>query len=512
VRAASRLVALASLLAGCQALKAPEPGPPAVLIQNVRIIDGTGAPEYHGSLRMAGGVILEVGDLIPATEETILDGGGLVLAPGFIDTHSHHDPLGPEEQRAEAPISQGVTTIVIGQDGGSRSPLSEFFEELEQRPSTVNTASYAGHSYARRAVLGDDYAREATAEEVEAMKAVVAADMEAGALGLSTGLEYSSATKSSTEEVIALAQVAADHGGRYISHMRSEDSGFWESVEELILIGERTGMPVQISHVKLAMVSNWGASNRLITRLDEARAAGVDVTADIYPYTFWGSTIRVFFPDLDYDSLERATFAVSEVSTPDGIRLSSWGPDPSLKGRTLAEIAADRGREPAVVLMELVAELGAYEDSVAEGEARSSYITAVSMTDDDIEALLRWPHTNVCSDGGSSGGHPRGYGAFPRYFARFVRERNSLDLPAAVYRVTGLSADHMGITSRGRLQPGLAADLVLFDPATIEDRATVEEPKLKSTGIEMVWVNGELVYSGGRVTEQRPGVVVRRGE
>jgi N-acyl-D-amino-acid deacylase len=506
-----RLALVLPLLAGCQVLQVPEPGPPAVLIQNVRILDGTGAPEFHGSLRMAGGVIVAVGDLIPSPEETILDGGDLVLAPGFIDTHSHHDPLGSEEQRAEAPISQGVTTIVIGQDGGSRSPLSEFFAELEQRPSTVNTASYAGHSYARRAVLGEDYAREATPEEVEAMKPYIAADMEAGALGLSTGLEYSSATKASTEEVIALAQVAADHGGRYISHMRSEDSGFWESVEELILIGERTGMSVQISHVKLAMVSNWGAAHRLITRLDEARAAGVDVTADIYPYTFWGSTIRVFFPDLDYDSLERATFAVTEVSTPEGIRLSSWGPDPELRGQTLAEIAADRGREPAVVLMELVAELDAYEASVPEGEARSSYITAVSMTDEDIDALLRWEHSNVCSDGGSSGGHPRGYGAFPRYFGHFVRERAALDLPAAVYRATGLSADHMGFTDRGRLQPGLAADLVLFDPATIGDLATVEEPKRRSAGIEMVWVNGELVYSGGRVTDQRPGIVVRRG-
>ena len=507
-----RLALALPLLAACRGLGDSEPAAPTVLIQNVRLIDGTGAPEFHGSLRMGGGVILELGDLIPSTEETILDGGGLVLAPGFIDTHSHHDPLGSEEQRAEAPISQGVTTIVVGQDGGSRSPLAEFFEELEQRPSTVNTASYAGHSYARRAVLGEDYAREATPEEVEAMKAFVAADMEAGALGLSTGLEYSSATKASTAEVVALAQVAADHGGRYISHMRSEDSGFWESVEELIHIGEETGMPVQISHVKLAMVSNWGATNRLITRLDEARAAGVDVTADIYPYTFWGSTIRVFFPDLDYDSLERATFAVSEVSTPEGIRLSSWGPDPELKGRTLAEIAAERGREPAVVLMELVAELDAYEASVPEGEARSSYITAVSMTDEDIDALLRWGHTNVCSDGGSSGGHPRGYGAFPRYFGYFVRERRVLDLPAAVYRATGLSADHMGFSKRGRLAPGMAADLVLFDPATIGDLATVEDPKRKSTGIESVWVNGELVYSGGRITDQRPGVVVRRGE
>jgi N-acyl-D-amino-acid deacylase len=500
------------LLGACAGLQESQPGGPPVVIRNVRLLDGTGAPEVRGSLRMANGVILAIGQLEPEPGDTVVDGRGLVLAPGFIDTHSHHDPLGSEEQRAEAAISQGITTIVLGQDGGSRSPLSEFFAELEARPSTVNVASFAGHSYARRAILGNDYARPATEEEVGRMALLVNADIEAGALGLSTGLEYSTATRASTEEVIALARVAALRGGRYISHLRSEDSGFWSSIEEIILIGERTAMPVQISHVKLAQVSSWGASGRLIARLEEARAAGVDITADIYPYTFWGSTIRVFFPDLDYDNLERATFAVTEVSRPEGIRLIRWGPDPELTGSTLAEISAARGRDAAHVLMELVAELDAYEESVAPEDARSSSITAVSMTEEDIDTLLRWEHTNLCSDGGSNGDHPRGYGAFPRYFGHFVRERGALDLPSAVRKATGLSASHMGIRGRGLLAPGLAADLVLFDPETIEDQATIDEPMKKSKGIEKVWVNGELVYVEGRVTDKRPGVVVRRGD
>ncbi len=507
LRSASLLLCL---LAACTGVQVAQPEA-SVLVQNVRLLDGTGSPEVRGSLRMTDGVIVALGQLEPAPGDTLVDGGGLVLAPGFIDSHSHHDPLGQEDQRTEAAISQGVTTIVVGQDGDSLSPLRAFFGELENRPSTVNVASYTGHSTARRAVLGDDYARQATAGEVLRMTSLIEADMEAGALGLSTGLEYSVATRATTEEVVALARVAARYAGRYISHLRSEDSRFWESIEEIILIGERTGMPVQISHVKLAQVSSWGQTERLLDRLEQARAAGVDLSADIYPYTFWGSTIRVFFPDLDYDNLARAEFAVSEVSTPEGIRLSGWGPDPALSGKTLAEIADGRGRTAAEVLIELVAELDDYENTVPAELARSSFITAVSMTDEDIDELLRWEHTNLCSDGGSTGGHPRGYGAFPRLFGRFVRERGALDLADAVHKSTGLAADHLGIFGRGRLAPGFAADLVLFDPDQITDRATVDEPMLKSRGVERVWVNGEVVYAAGRVTARRPGVVVRRG-
>ena len=500
--------ALALVMVAC----APDPVT-STLISGVRLADGTGAPLRTGSLRMEGGRIVALGDLSPLPGEEVIDGGGLVLAPGFIDTHSHHDPVGPDGGAVEAALSQGITTIVLGQDGGSRSPLKGFFDLVEERGVTVNVASYAGHSAARRAVMGLEFAREATPDEVGHMVAWVEEEMAAGALGLSTGLEYSTATRASTEEVIALARAAGRAGGRYTSHVRSEDSGLWEALEEAIRIGEEAALPVQVSHLKLAQTSWWGQAPRALALLDAARARGVEVTADVYPYTFWGSTIRVFFPDLDYKNPERAQFAVTEVSTPEGIRLSRWGPDPVLTGKTLAEVAEARALPPAEVLMQLIDELGVYEEATPEEEQRGSYITAEGMVEEDIDAILAWPFVNLCSDGGSSGGHPRGYGAFPRLFARFVREREALDLPTAIAVCTGRAARNLGWTDRGTLAPGLAADLVLFDPSAVQDHATVEEPRRRASGIECVWIAGQLVFEASRgVTEVRPGRVLRREE
>ncbi|MHC5004227.1 MAG: N-acyl-D-amino-acid deacylase family protein [Planctomycetota bacterium] len=508
----SAFVSLFVLLGTGGSIQDEAPAGSSVLVRNVRVIDGTGRPEFRGALRMADGAIVAVGEIEPAVGETVVDGNGLVLAPGFIDTHSHHDRGIFEDLRVEAAVSQGITTIVVGQDGGSHLPLSEFFARLAAEPPTVNVASYSGHGTVRAAILGDDLRRPATAEEIPRIAALVEADMDAGALGLSTGLEYASSVRASTDEVVALARVAAARGGRYISHLRSEDSGFWKALEEIILIGERTGMPVQVSHIKLAQVSSWGKAEKLIGRLDRARAAGVDITADIYPYTYWSSTIRVLFPDLDYDNPERAEFAVTEASTPEGIRLTRWQPEPALAGKTLAQIAAARQQAPASVLIELIAELDAYESGPGSDDGDAQSITAVSMTDEDISALLRWAHTNVCSDGSAHGRHPRGYGAFTRFFGKFVREAGALDLAEAVHKATGLSAAHVGIAGRGTLEPRKAADLVLFDPAAIRDNATLERPHALSSGIVMVWVNGEVAFEKGRVTAARAGVVVRRAE
>ncbi len=500
------------LVSACQT---PSVAPVAqmTLITNVTVIDGTGAPSYPGSLRIHDGIILEVGDLTVGAGDTVIDGDGKILVPGFIDTHSHHDRGIFSNRSSTGAASQGITKIVVGQDGGSNLPLEDFFIRLEETPPAVNVASFSGHGSVRVAVMGNDFHRVATEKEITAMKKLVEADMAAGALGLATGLEYEQGVRSTTDEVVELASVAGAAGGRYISHMRSEDTYFWEALEELIDVGRRASLPVQVSHIKLAKVSSWGETERLIERLNAARKAGVDVTADIYPYTYWSSTIRVFFPDLDYDNPQRAAYAVTEVSTPEGIYLAAWAPDPSLQGKTLGEIAILRGKEPSLVLMDMIVELEAWEQENGRGQLTdSNAVIAVSMTEPDIAAIMQWEHTNISSDGADGGGHPRGYGAFPRVLGHYSRNLATVDLVTAIYKMTGLSAAHMGITTRGTIAPGKAADLVLLNPETVIDRATIENPTTPAIGILKVWVNGELVYANGETTGVFPGEVVRREE
>ena len=510
--AALLLVAWLPFLPGCGDTAAP-PGAETFLIQGARIVDGTGSPGFIGSLRVVDGAIAEVaagdGDdaLSPNPGEQVHDASGLVLAPGFIDTHSHHDGGLLDELTALAVVSQGITTIVAGQDGGSRLPIADFFAALEATPAAVNVASYAGHGALRRQVMGDDFRREATQDEVEAMQALLETELASGVLGLSTGLEYDPGIYSSTDEVVALAMTAASSGGRYISHMRSEDRAFHEAVEETIEIAERARLPVQISHMKLAARGLWGGAADVLARLDEARAAGLDITADVYPYEYWQSTMTVLFPERDFTDREAARYALEELVAPEGMLIGRFGPDSTLEGKTLAEISAERGTDPITTYLDLIAESRAARDS--GGNGRES-VVATSMTFEDIATLMSWQHTNVSSDGGLRGAHPRGFGAYPRVLGRYVREEGRLGLEQAVHKMTGLAAAHMGLPDRGVLQPGAPADLVLFDPATVIDRATTAAPHLTATGIERVWVAGTVVYEDGAVTGAQPGKVLRR--
>jgi N-acyl-D-amino-acid deacylase len=426
-----------------------------------------------------------------------------VLAPGFIDTHSHHDGRLTSMGDALAAVSQGITTIIAGQDGGSPLPLADFYAELEATPVAVNVAAYAGHNALRSAVMGEDFRREATSEEVDAMRALLRRELDAGALGLSTGLEYDPGIYSATTEVVALAREAAALGGRYISHMRSEDRAFFEALEELLHIGRETGIPVQVSHMKLAMKSLWGRADEALALLDEARAEGIRVTADVYPYEFWQSTMTVLFPDRDF-TREAATFALEELAPPEGMIIGAFEPDPSYVGMTLAEIAEQRGKDAVTVYLELIAEADAID-------GRESII-ARSMITDDIATLLSWPFTNVSSDGSLAGRHPRGFGAFTRVLAQHVRDRGDFSLETAIHKMTSLAAENTGLAGRGTITEGAFADLVLFDPATVSDRATREEPNLPSVGIVGVWVNGERVYTDAGTTGKRPGRVLRRRE
>ncbi|MCP3964007.1 MAG: D-aminoacylase [bacterium] len=485
------------------------PPPASILIADVVLVDGTGADRRPASVRILGDRIVEVGELEPIRGEAVVDGGGLALAPGFIDTHSHHDDGLFEAPDALAAVSQGITTIVAGQDGGSRLPLADYFARLEESPAAVHVASYSGHNTLREQVMGEDFRRAATDDEVEEMRELVRRDLEAGALGLATGLEYDPGIYSETDEVLALAREAAAAGGRYISHIRSEDRTFFSAVEEILLIGREARIPVQISHMKLAMVGLWGRSGELLERLDEARAEGVDVTADVYPYTYWQSTLTVLFPERDFDNRRTADFVLAQLAPADGLLLGQFDPEPSYIGRTVAEVAEIRGVEPAEALMQLIAESQALQEKT--GKPAESVI-ATSMEEEDVTGLLAWPHANVSTDGELDGRHPRGFGAFPRVLGRMVREQGLLTLEEAVRKMTSLAAEHVGIEDRGVVRPGAVADLVLLDPDRVLDRATPEDPQAVSVGIERVWVAGREVYAHGKTTGERPGRVIRRSD
>ena len=314
----------------------------AQLITNVRIIDGSGFPETHGSVRLADGKIAEIGNLTPKAGEQVFPGNGLVLAPGFIDAHSHHWGDLHEHPEGLPVVSQGITTIVSGQDGFSY-PVDSLAAWILAKPIAVNVATFTGHSGLREAVMGSkNVYRPATPAEISAMETLLKADMERGSLGLSTGLEYEQAYFSELDEILALARVAKGYGGRYISHIRSEDIALEDAVLEIIKIGAETGIPVQLTHIKIGMASKWGTAPNIIEQLEQARERGVAITADIYPYNYWNSTLRVLFPKRDYDNPESAAFAVRETLSPEESYLVAYAPIPEYAGQTIGAISRMR--------------------------------------------------------------------------------------------------------------------------------------------------------------------------
>jgi len=469
------------------------------LIQNASVIDGTGRAEQRGAVRIDGDRILAVGQLSPRAGEQVIDAKGLVLAPGFIDTHSHHDRGLIDRRDALAMVSQGVTTIVVGQDGGGTN-LGAMFARLDSQPVAVNVASYAGHGSIRSRVMGTDFKRPATPAEVERMKTLVKVEMDAGALGLSTGLEYDPGIYSAPEEVRALAKVAGAAGGRYISHIRSEDRDFWMALDELITIGRENHMPVQVSHIKLGMRDLWGKADSLMHVLDRARASGVQLTADIYPYTFWQSNLGVLYPKRNFSDSAETEFVLAHVSGPEDIIFNSFPGHADYSGKTLAQVAVMRGTSNTKTLMALL----------AEPRGSSAGIVARGMADADVERLMQWPFANVCSDGQSTGLHPRGFGSFARVVGPYVRDKKLFTLTEAVRKTTTLAAANVGLRNRGQIAPGYFADLVLFDPAVIADRADFGNAQAQAVGVRMVWVNGRVVFQDGSTTGTYSGRPLRR--
>ncbi|MBX2913997.1 MAG: serine hydrolase [Cyclobacteriaceae bacterium] len=474
--------------------------PKTHLITNVKIIDGTGLPAFAGSVRVLNNRIWQVGALTTFNGESITDGKGNILAPGFIDNHSHHDGGLEKNPAAVAVTSQGITTIVVGQDGGSDS-MDSIQQAIKKIPVSVNVASFTGHASLRKKVMGKNLLRKATALEIDSMKVLLKREMEKGSLGLSTGLEYEAGFYSSRDEVVALAKVAAESRGRYISHLRSEDVDLEDAIDEIIHIGYEAKIPVQITHIKIAMRSKWGNSEKILRQLEMARQQGINITADIYPYTMWNSTPRVLFPKKDFENLASAEFATRELFDPAASVMVRYSPQPAWQGKTVSEIAAINKESSAQTLLRIIRESAAPEQSAT--------IVAKSMSETDISNFMKWPYTSICSDG-TMRGHPRGHGSFTRVLGRYVREQKLMPLETAIQKMTSLAAENVGLKNRGLIAPGYFADLVLFNPETVIDHATIENPTALSTGIESVWVNGKLVYADQKPVTNYPGVLIRR--
>jgi N-acyl-D-amino-acid deacylase len=469
-----------------------------LLIKNVTIIDGSGSDRYSADVRIRKQRIEEIGQLERKNNEIIFQGNGLILSPGFIDTHSHADGDILSHPDALAAISQGITTVIVGQDGFSPYPLKDFIKDIEELGVTINIGSYVGHNTIRYEILKENFQRTANENEVVLMAEMLKSELSSGAIGLSTGLEYDPGIHSNRSEVMTLAQVTADAGGRYISHIRSEDRWFEDAIDEIIEIGRHTKMPVQISHLKMAQKSLWYQAPRILEKLDQAIKEGINITADLYPYEYWQSNMMVLLPERDPTDRNAVALALDQIAPPEGIWLTRFDPEPDYVGKTIVEIAKELKTDPITAFMQLA------QESKLMGEG-SDMIIGTSMVEEDIRTLLLWEHTNVCSDGGLVDLHPRGMGSFTKILGKYVREEGIINLETAIRKMTGLAADHMGFNDRGYIRIGQKADLVLFNPDTVIDNATPESPDAVSDGIFSVWVGGEQVFLEGEATKARPG-------
>lgn len=474
------------------------------LFKDFIIIDGSGNKQYIGDIRMRGSEIALIGNLIPLPNEKVINGNKrLVLAPGFIDTHSHHDRNIQDSTEYKSFLCQGITTLIFGQDGSSHLPLQKFYTDLDVQKIPVNAASFIGHNSIRYQVLGNkNFNREATAKEISAMKKLLKQEIKSGALGFSTGLEYDPGIFSSKEEVLSLAKTAANKDLMYASHIRSEDIKLEEALNEIINIGKATKLPVQISHFKVAMKAKWGASTRLLQKLDSARNKGIHITADAYPYDYWLSTLEVQFPKRDFDNKVSAEYALNELAPADGMILSSYDANPEYVGKSIEDISKIINKDPAETYMYLI--------KLARDTKSDESVMGRSMTESDIQNILKWPYTNICSDGFGGGRHPRGTGSFPRVLRKYVMENKVMSIESAIHKMTWLSAQNMGIKNRGRLSIGFKADMVIIDPETISDHSTLQNPFALSTGIEGVWVNGIQVWSENKWNGNLPGIVLKK--
>lgn len=496
-----------------------------VLITGGRVVDGAGTPWFRADVAIQGDKIAAVGRLEGATARLRIDAEGMIVAPGFIDIHTHARRGIFEIPTAENYVRQGVTTLIEGQDGSSPIPLAPFLDQLARTPIAVNFGMLAGQGSIREAVLGREN-RPASPEEIRKMEELMRQAMLDGAFGISTGLFYVPGNYTPTEEVIALARVAGRMGGIHISHMRDEAARILDSVRETIRIGEEGGLPTQLTHHKIIGTANWGRSRETLRLVEEARARGVDVTIDQYPYTASSTGTSALIPQWAQvggrkamlqrlqDPALRAKIKAAVVERirndrgggdPKNVVLANCPFDPGLAGKNLAQLAEQRGKpgtaeNAAEVLFELE----------ERGGCQAVYH---AIAEEDVERILRSPYTMIGSDGeipafGRGAPHPRSYGTFARVLGHYVRERKLLALEEAVRKMTCLPAARLGLPDRGLLRPGMQADVVVFDPATVGDRATFAQPHQYAVGFRHVFVNGRPVLLDGAMTSERPGRVL----
>jgi N-acyl-D-amino-acid deacylase len=471
-----------------------------VAIVGATLIDGSGKRGLPKSVVIFRGNSIEKvarqGSVKIPKGTHVIDATGLVIAPGFIDSHNHSDRGFSTDPTAATQVSQGITTVAVGQDGGSALPIGDFLRDLDRKPIALNVLTFVGHATVRAKVMGDDTNRLATASEVEAMKKLVDQAMRDGAFGLSSGLEYETGKPASTEEVVSLARVAGSYGGIYISHIRDEADKTFEALAEAIQIGREGKLPVQISHIKLGSVKVWGQAPEAVALIERARKAGQDVTADCYPYEAWSSTIRVLIPSGRHDDPDDVARGLADVGGPANITIVSCSAHRDYEFKTLEEISKKEGISPVEAYMKIVRDGGAG-------------IVCHSMKEADIKVFYQQPWVMFSSDGGINSRHPRGAGTAPRVLGRFVRELKWLTLEEAIRKMTSFPAARLKLRDRGLIKAGYKADLVLFSADRILDRATFQEPQLISQGVERVFVNGVEVWSEGKTTGQRPGKALR---
>jgi N-acyl-D-amino-acid deacylase len=465
------------------------------IIRNATVIDGSGRPGRIADVLIEKGRISRVGKIKPRSRDKVIDAAGLVLAPGFIDIHNHSESGLLTEGTAADQVSQGITTVIIGPDGSSPWPLGEYFRKIEGK-TAVNVGAFIGHGTLRTQVMKTGLARPASDSEIEQMSALLEQAMREGAFGLSSGLEYHAGYAATTEELIALSRVAAKYGGIYMTHLRDEEEGVMNAIREAIRIGREARVPVQISHIKMGNRSVWNRAPEAVLIIDEARKTGLDITADAYPYTAWASTITVLVPSRKHDDPAEVQKGIDAIGGADRVLITECRAFPTYEGKTLEEAAKLAGK-PAVEV---------YSEIVRNGGAG---VVGFGMTEEDVKTFYQTPWVMASSDGGIGGRHPRSAGTFPRVLGYLSREKKWLALEEAVRKSSAMPADRLGLKDRGMIRKGMAADLVLFDPGRIIDRASFAEPRRLSEGVEKVFVNGELVWEAGQITGKLPGVILR---
>ena len=545
------LTLLLALLSAVAAAAAPTPAACDLLFAGGRVVDGTGAAWFRADVCVVSDRIAAVGALGDRPARRRIDASGLVVAPGFIDMLGQSEYNVLVDGRAASKITQGITTEITG-EGASIAPvnarmiadgketwehygvtpnwttLAQYFAEFRRRGSTINLGTFVGAGGVRNLVIGKDN-RAATPEELRAMEAAVAQAMEDGALGLSTSLIYVPDTYASTEEIIALARVAARYGGSYITHQRNEDDTIDQSLDEVFRIAREAKLPAEIYHLKTAGRANWGEMPGVLKRIEAARAEGLDVTADQYPWTASSNGLDASLPVwVREGGAEKLVERLRDPATRARAREDflkehpeEWPAhageilitsvlNPDLKkyeGQTIADIAKAEAKDPLDVIMDIV---------IAD-KGNTGRVT-FGMSEEDVRAALKHPLVSFCTDSGAMAedgilskekSHPRAWASAPRILGKYVREEKLLTLEEAVRKMTSLPASRMRLPDRGIVRPGMAADLVAFEPERVRERSTYTDPTHYSEGIPFVMVNGALVVDGGRITDARPGRILK---